>query len=144
MHLHQNGSGGKRCLSRNPQLYFSPKCMPSKVITGILEKREAINTPSVFSRPHNSSFSWVHSSQVQSLKWITNMYWYFKICFVINANFTHIVPLEAEMKNIQNIYLPSCNSFRSFSASSCKTDFCVFRTATYISRSVLQDFSASR
>lgn len=39
---------------------------------------------------------------------------------------------------------PSWSSFRSFSASSCRTDFCVFRTATYISRSVRHDFSASR
>lgn len=39
---------------------------------------------------------------------------------------------------------PSWSSFRSFSASSCRTDFCVFNTATYISRSVRQDFSASR
>lgn len=40
--------------------------------------------------------------------------------------------------------VPSWSSFRSFSASSCRTDFCVFNTATYISRSVRQDFSASR
>lgn len=42
------------------------------------------------------------------------------------------------------IKVPSWSSFRSFSASSWSTDFCVFSTATYISRSVRQDFSASR
>ncbi len=39
---------------------------------------------------------------------------------------------------------PSCSSFRSFSVSSWRTDFWVLRTATYISKSVRHDFSASR
>lgn len=40
--------------------------------------------------------------------------------------------------------IPSWSSFRSFSASSWRTDFWVLRTATYISKSVRHDFSASR
>ncbi len=41
-------------------------------------------------------------------------------------------------------HIPSCSSFRSFSVSSWRTDFWVLRTATYISKSVRHDFSASR